>query len=66
MIIFFTKLIHFQFLKLLNFFHELLGYCHMNTEVIQSEAYDNNYDDFQHVNFLFSQKNYFTILRIII
>jgi hypothetical protein len=29
-------------------------YCHMNSEIIQSVAY-NNYDDFQHVNFIFSQ-----------
>jgi hypothetical protein len=27
----------------------------MNNEIIQSVAYD-NYDDFQHVNFIFSQK----------
>ncbi len=28
----------------------------MGSEIIQSVAYD-NYDDFQHVNFIFSQKN---------
>jgi len=28
--------------------------CDMNSEIIQSVAYA-NYDDFQHVNFLFSQ-----------
>jgi hypothetical protein len=27
----------------------------MNSEIIQIVAYD-NYDDFQHVNFIFSQK----------
>jgi hypothetical protein len=36
----------------------------MSSEIIQSEAYD-NYDDFQHVHFIFSQKNHFTIWRII-
>jgi hypothetical protein len=35
----------------------------MNSEIIQSVAYD-NYDDFQHVNFIFT-KNHFSILRII-
>jgi len=29
--------------------------CHMRSEIILSVAYD-NYDDFQHVNFIFSQK----------
>jgi hypothetical protein len=28
----------------------------MSSEIIQSVAYYNNYDDFQHVNFIFSQK----------
>jgi hypothetical protein len=38
----------------------------MSSEIIQSAAY-NNYDDFQHVNFLFSQNfHYFTILRNIL
>jgi hypothetical protein len=36
----------------------------MNSEIIPSVVYD-NYDDFQHVNFLFSQNFHFTILRII-
>jgi hypothetical protein len=38
----------------------------MNSEIIQSVAYD-NYDDFQHVNFIFSHKIsfHFIILRII-
>jgi hypothetical protein len=35
----------------------------MSSEIIQSVTYD-NYDDFEHVNFIFSQKNHFTILRI--
>jgi hypothetical protein len=35
----------------------------MSNEIIQSVAYD-NYDDFQHVNLIFSQ-NSFEILRII-
>jgi hypothetical protein len=30
-------------------------YCHMSSEIIQSLNYD-NYDDFQHVDFVFSQK----------
>jgi hypothetical protein len=34
------------------FFHHLLSYCDMSREIIQSVAYD-NYDDFQHVNFVF-------------
>jgi hypothetical protein len=38
---------------------------HMSSEIIQSEAYD-NYDDFQHVNFIFSKKFIFSLfLRII-
>jgi hypothetical protein len=36
-------------------FHHLLKYLHMNSEIIQNVAYD-NYDNFQHVNFLFSRK----------
>jgi hypothetical protein len=33
-------------------------------EIIQNVAYD-NYDDFQHVNFIFFTKFHFTIFRII-
>ncbi len=33
-------------------------YCDMSSEIIQGVAYD-NYDDFQNVNFIFSQKNSF-------
>jgi hypothetical protein len=29
--------------------------CHMSSEITQSVTYD-NYDDFQHSNFIFSQK----------
>jgi len=35
----------------------------MSSEIIQSVAYD-NYDDFQHDNFIFYTKFHFTILRI--
>jgi hypothetical protein len=35
-------------------FHHLPWYCDMSGEIIQGVAYD-NYDDFQHVNFIFSQ-----------
>jgi hypothetical protein len=36
----------------------------MSSEIIQGKTYD-NYDDFQLVNSVFSQKNCFTSLRII-
>ncbi len=36
----------------------------MSNEIVQSIV-DDNYDDFQHVNFIFSQKFHFVILRII-
>ncbi len=49
-IIFFQKIISFLKLEIIDFFHDLLS-----SEVIQSVAYD-NYDDFQQVNFIFSQK----------
>jgi hypothetical protein len=35
----------------------------MNSEIIQNVAND-NYDDFQHVKLLFSQKNSFHYLKI--
>jgi hypothetical protein len=35
-------------------FHHLLYYGDMSSEIILSVAYD-NYDNFQHVNFIFSQ-----------
>jgi hypothetical protein len=33
----------------------------MSSEIIQGVAYDNYYDDFQHVNFIFATKMCFTI-----
>jgi hypothetical protein len=36
----------------------------MSNEIIQNVTYD-NYDDFQHIKFIFSTKIRFTILRII-
>jgi hypothetical protein len=41
-------------LKFIYFFHHLLWYCEMSSEIIQNLHYD-NYDDFQHVDFIFSQ-----------
>jgi hypothetical protein len=35
----------------------------MSSEIIQSVVYD-NYNDFQHVNFIFFTKFHFVILRI--
>jgi hypothetical protein len=43
----------FLILKLYIYFSHLLWYCDVNTEIIQNVAYD-NYDDFEHVNFIFS------------
>jgi hypothetical protein len=37
----------------------------MSSEIIQNVAYYDNYDDFQHVKFIFFTKFHFTILRII-
>ncbi len=52
--IFFSKK-EFVFLILkLYIFHHLLWYYDMTSEIIQNVAYA-NYDDFQHVNFVFSQ-----------
>jgi hypothetical protein len=36
----------------------------MSSEIIQNVNYE-NYDEFQHVNFIFFTKFHFTILRII-
>jgi len=36
----------------------------MSNEIIQIVAYD-NYDDFLHINIIFSQNFHFTIFRII-
>jgi len=59
---FFQKISSFQNLKFENF-HDLLSYCYMTNEIIQSVAYD-NYDDFQHTKFIF-HKNSFPTLKII-
>jgi hypothetical protein len=37
---------------------------YVSSEIIQSVAYD-NYDDFQHLNFIFFTNFHLTILRII-
>ncbi len=51
------------FLKIENMKISMIYYdSHMSTEIIQN-VFNDNCDDFQHVNFIFSQK--FTILRII-
>jgi hypothetical protein len=39
-------------------------YYNMSSEIIESVA-DDNYDDFQHVNFIFFTKFHFSMLRII-
>jgi hypothetical protein len=51
----------YYFLMLENYiiFHHLLQYCDMCSEIIQSVAYDNYDDDFQHANFIFSQNQVF-------
>jgi hypothetical protein len=36
------------------YFHHLLEYCDVSSEILESVDYG-NYDDFQHVNFIFSQ-----------
>jgi hypothetical protein len=41
----------FQFFNYI-FSHHLLQYCDMSSEIIQNVA-SNNYNDFQHVNFIF-------------
>jgi len=52
-VIFFNK---FFFLKIENYkiFHHLLWYCDMSNEIIKGVTYY-NYDDFQHLNFIFPQ-----------
>jgi len=53
------------FLKKLKITHFFLIYYKMSSEIIESVA-DDNYDDFQHVNFIiFHTKFHFTMLRII-
>jgi hypothetical protein len=51
---FFNKILLFHKFKI-NIFHDLLWYCHMRIEIIQIVTY-NNYDDFQHLNFIYWQK----------
>jgi hypothetical protein len=65
MIIFFHETNSFSIFEIIEF--SMINYdivTHMSSEIIQSEAYD-NYDDFQHVNFIFSQKFISLFLRII-
>jgi hypothetical protein len=50
--------------EIMYIFGHRLKYCDMSSEIIQNVTRD-NYDDFKHVNFIFSQKFHFTILRII-
>jgi hypothetical protein len=45
---------NFKILKLYIFSTIYYNICDMSSEIIQSVAYD-NYDDFQHFNFIFSQ-----------
>jgi hypothetical protein len=47
--------------EIIYIFSHLIEYCDMSSEIIQNVAYD-NYDDFQHVNFLFFTNFHFTIL----
>jgi hypothetical protein len=37
----------FNFFEIIYIFHHLLLYCDTSNEIIQSVAYDDNYDDFQ-------------------
>jgi hypothetical protein len=47
------KMIKFFFWNIY-IFHHLLYYCDISSEIIQNVDYD-NFDNFQHVNFIFSQ-----------
>ncbi len=38
----------------------------MNSEIIQSVAYDNNYDDFQHDNFLYFHKKFISLFLVLL
>jgi hypothetical protein len=49
------KLIPFFLIWKFENFHDLIWYCQISGEIIEGVAYD-NYDDFQHVNFIVSQK----------
>ncbi len=46
------KMNSFLNFEIIYFFHHLPSYCDMNREIVQNVAY-HNYDDFQHVNFVF-------------
>jgi hypothetical protein len=52
-IIFFKKWIRFLIFKIIYISITYYKCCYMNSEIIQNVAY---YDDFQHDNFIFSQK----------
>jgi len=52
---FFQKISSFKNLKI-EFSMILLWYCHMSNKIIQSVAFD-NYDDFQHIKFIFQKKS---------
>ncbi len=45
--ILFRKINSFNFFEITFIFHHLLLYCDTSNEIIQSVAYDDNYDDFQ-------------------
>jgi hypothetical protein len=53
-LIFFHSKYEFIYYIYIYIFHHLLQYCDLSSEIIQSLVYS-NYDDFQHVNFIFSQ-----------
>jgi hypothetical protein len=50
-------------LKFYIYIYHLLQYCDMSSETIQCVA-NENYDDFQHLNFMFSQNFISLFLRI--
>jgi hypothetical protein len=52
--IFFQKVNSFFNFKIIQFSIILLWYCDTSSEIFKSLTYD-NYNDFQHVNFIFSQ-----------
>jgi hypothetical protein len=47
---FFSNINSFLKFEIIEFSHDLLWCYHMSSEIIQSVAYDNYDDDFQHVN----------------
>jgi hypothetical protein len=52
---------NFEIIKLSIIYYDI---CDMSSEIIQSATYD-NYNDFQHVNFIFSQNFISLFLGII-